>query len=156
MFGDIAQNVTPWRGVKCWEETFPDFAVYSLNQNYRNTNQIVKYVAESLRLDMQSIGCDGPEVSRISQKGINAFFKDKKGLKALICSEKIKAEFLRKSYNDIEGKGKVSRSKINIMTVYESKGLEFTSVVAVNKGMSEAEKYIAYTRALNELAIIEE
>jgi DNA helicase IV len=42
------------------------------------------------------------------------------------------------------------------MTVYESKGLEFTSVVAIDKGMSDAEKYIAYTRALNELAIIKE
>ena len=156
IFGDVAQNVTPWRGIRSWQDAFEGYEIYGLNQNYRNTNQIVNYVAETLHLDMQSIGCDGPEVSRISQKGINAFFKDKKGLKALICSEKIKAEFLRKSYNDIEGKGKVSRSKINIMTVYESKGLEFTSVVAVNKGMSEAEKYIAYTRALNELAIIEE
>ena len=42
------------------------------------------------------------------------------------------------------------------MTVYESKGLEFTSVVVADEGMSASEKYIAYTRALNELAVIEE
>ena len=156
IFGDVAQNVTPWRGIRNWEEAFPDYEVYGLNQNYRNTNQIVNYVAQTLRLDMQSIGCEGPQVCKISPKGINAFFKDKKGLKAVICSEKTKAEFLRKSYNDIGEKGKVSNSKINIMTVYESKGLEFTSVVAIDKEMSDAEKYIAYTRALNELAIIKE
>ena len=52
-------------------------------------------------------------------------------------------------------KGKISRSKINIMTVYESKGLEFTSVAVAPEGMNDSEKYIAYTRALNELAIIE-
>ena len=156
IFGDVAQNVTPWRGIRNWEEAFPDYEVYCLNQNYRNTNQIVNYVAQTLRLDMQSIGCEGPQVCKISPKGINAFFKDKKGLKAVICSEKTKAEFLRKSYNDIGEKGKVSNSKINIMTVYESKGLEFTSVVAIDKEMSDAEKYIAYTRALNELAIIKE
>ena len=156
IFGDVAQNVTPWRGVRSWKEAFPSYEIYGLNQNYRNTNQIVNYVAETLNLDMQSIGCEGPQVCKISPKGINAFFKDKKGLKAVICSEKTKAEFIRKSYNDIGEKGKVSNSKINVMTVYESKGLEFTSVVAIDKGMSDAEKYIAYTRALNELAIIKE
>ena len=52
-------------------------------------------------------------------------------------------------------KGRLSRTKINILTVYESKGLEFTCVAAVVKNMSKAEKYIACTRALNALAIVE-
>ena len=155
IFGDIAQNITPWRDVKAWQETFPDFGVFSLNQNYRNTNQIVEFVSSSLAVDMQSIGYDGPQVTKIAPRGINAFFKDKKGLKAVICSEKTKAEYLRKSYNDLGAKGKVSRSKINVMTVYESKGLEFTSVAVVTEAMTDGEKYIAYTRALNELAVIE-
>jgi DNA helicase IV len=76
-------------------------------------------------------------------------------LKAIICAESTKQEFIRKSYNDLAIKGKVSQSKINIMSVYESKGLEFTSVVVVTDGMSASERYIAYTRALKELAIIE-
>ena len=156
IFGDVAQNVTPWRGVKKWEEIFHDFAIYTLNQNYRNTNQIVQYVSNALGLDMQSIGYDGPPVKKITKKGINAFFKDKKGLKAVICSEKCKVEYMRKAYNNLGEKGKISRSKINLMTVYESKGLEFTSVVVINEGLSNSEKYIAYTRALNELAVIEE
>ena len=41
------------------------------------------------------------------------------------------------------------------MSVYESKGLEFSSVVVIDEGLSDGEKYIAYTRALNELAVIE-
>ncbi len=41
------------------------------------------------------------------------------------------------------------------MTVYESKGLEFTAVAVVDEDMTDNEKYIAYTRALKELAIIE-
>ncbi len=154
IFGDTAQNVTPWRGIKSWKDTFPEFSLYALNQNYRNTNQIVSFVAERLKLDMQSIGYDGPQVTTITQRGINGFFREKKGLKAIICSEKTKAEYMRKSYNDIGEKGKLSRSKINIMTVYESKGLEFTSVVVAENGLSESERYIAYTRALNELAVI--
>ncbi len=156
VFGDVAQNVTPWRGVKSWEKVFPAFALYTLNQNYRNTNQIVSYVAQALQLNMQSIGYDGPQVRKLQPRGINGFFKDKKGLKAVICSKEKKAEYLRKSYNDIAARGRVSRSKINVMSVYESKGLEFTSVVVVEEGMSAAERYIAYTRALNELGIIED
>ena len=156
VFGDVAQNVTPWRGVKTWESAFPNYEIYGLNQNYRNTNQIVDFVSSRLSLDMQSIGYDGPPVVTITPRAINGFFKEKKGLKAVICAEGMKAEYTRKAYNDLGVKGKVSRSKINIMTVYESKGLEFTSVVVVEKGMSESEKYIAYTRALNELAVISE
>ena len=154
VFGDIAQNVTPWRGIKDWKEAFSDFELYGLNQNYRNTNQIVSFVADKLHLDMKSIGFDGPSVTRISPRGIHAFFKTTKGLKAIICSEEQKAVFLRKSYNDLTEKGKLSRSKINIMTVYESKGLEFSSVAVVEEGLSKSELYIAYTRALKELAVV--
>ena len=156
VFGDVEQNVTPWRGVREWEKVFPDFTVYTLLQNYRNTNQIVDYVSSELSLTMQSIGYDGPKVETVTPRGISAFFKEKKGLKAVICSEITKAEYMRKTYNDVGAKGKVSRSKINVMTVYESKGLEFSSVVVVDKGMSKSEKYIAYTRALNALAVVKE
>ncbi len=155
VFGDVAQNITSWRGIKDWKTELSDFSVYELNQNYRNTNQIVSFVADSLGLDMQSIGYDGPEVIKLSPRGISGFFKNKKGLKAVICAASEKENYLRKTYNDVHAKGKVSRSKINIMSVYESKGLEFTSVVVVTKGMTESEKYIAYTRALKELAVIE-
>lgn len=155
IFGDLAQNVTKWRGVKDWKEISPDFPIYELNQNYRNTNQIVSFVSGKLGLDMQSIGYDGPEVVKISPRGVNAFFKDKKGLKAVICAESEKENYARKTYNDVRAKGKVSRNKINIMTVYESKGLEFSSVVVAERGMTDSEKYIAYTRALKDLAVIE-
>ena len=154
VFGDTAQNVTPWRGVRDWASVFPNFERYELNQNYRNTNQIVSFVADKLGLDMQSIGFDGPCVQEIMPSKISAFFKDKKGLKAIICSEKDKEKYARKSYNDVAQKGKISRSKINLLTVYESKGLEFSSVAVAHSGLTDAEAYIAYTRALNNLAVI--
>ncbi|MBO5480193.1 MAG: UvrD-helicase domain-containing protein [Clostridia bacterium] len=154
IFGDIAQNVTPWRGVRSWTDAFPDFALYTLDQNYRNTNQIVRFVAANLGVDMQPIGFDGPEVSYLIARKVSGFFKDKKGLKTIICSEENKEKYMRKSYNDPSVKGKVSRSKINVMTVYESKGLEFTTVAVDPDGMSTSETYIAYTRALKELAVI--
>ncbi len=155
VFGDLEQNVTSWRGVRMWEAAFPDFEVFTLNQNYRNTNQIVDFVASALKVDMQSIGFDGPEVRHIPARGVSAFFRDKKGLKAVICAESEKEKYARKAYSIVSEKGRISRTKINLMTVYESKGLEFTSVVVIPENMSPNEKYIAYTRALKELAVVE-
>ncbi len=155
VFGDLEQNVTAWRGVRDWQDTFPDFEVFTLNQNYRNTNQIVDFVSSALKVDMQSIGFNGPEVQHIAPRGISAFFRDKRGLKAVICSEKDKDEYIRKAYSVVSEKGRISRTRINLMTVYESKGLEFTSVAVIPDNMTPNEKYIAYTRALKELAIVD-
>ena len=156
VFGDLKQNVTPYRGVGSWESAFGVIPVYKLNNNYRNTNQIVEYVQNDVQADMSAFGVDGPPVKRISTRLIASFFAEKKGLKAVICSEKDKEEYNRKSYWDVGKKGKVSRTKVNILTVYESKGLEFSCVAAVVKNMSKAERYIACTRALNDLAIVDE
>ena len=52
--------------------------------------------------------------------------------------------------------GRISKTKVNLMTVYESKGLEFTCVAVADAKMTEHERYIAYTRALKELAVVEE
>ena len=105
---------------------------------------------------MQSVGYDGPPIEKISSRKMSQFFKDKKGLKAIICAESVKEKWSRKSYNDVAAKGKISKTKVNFMTVYESKGLEFTSVAVITEGMSNSEKYIAYTRALKNLAVIKE
>lgn len=156
LFGDIQQNITAYRGVRDWKSVFPDFTYFTLNQNYRNTNQIVDFVASKLDVDMLSIGYDGPQVETISMRGVNKFFKEKKGLKAIICSPKDIEKYNRKAYNVLSQKGEISKTKINLMTVYESKGLEFSAVAVAPENMSENERYIAYTRALQYLSIIDQ
>jgi DNA helicase IV len=156
VFGDIEQNITPWRGIRSWSQVFPDYEVFLLNQNYRNTHQIVEFVAETLDVDMKSIGFNGPKIEEISARNITAFFKNKNGLKAVICSEKTKSLYAKKTYNFPAEKGRISKTKVNFMTVYESKGLEFTSVAVIPDGMTKNEKYIAYTRALKALAVVKD
>ena len=153
VYGDLAQNITEYRGLKNWESVQAEQS-YELNQNYRNTNQIVEYVSEKLNIGMQPIGFDGPPVQKIGVRGVSGFFREKKGLKAIIVAENDLEKYLRKSYNVPGKSNKISKSKINLMTVYESKGLEFTCVAVADAGMTDNEKYIAYTRALKELAII--
>ena len=50
----------------------------------------------------------------------------------------------------------LQRTKWNLMTAEQAKGLEFETVFAVTGRMSENEKYIAYTRALDELYVYDE
>lgn len=153
VFGDLKQKITPFRGVETWRECF-DYPVYLLNQNYRNTNQIVDFVSETLDADMRPIGFDGPEVKRIKARGLASFFRDVNGLKAIIAKKKFIDRYARKSYNILSETGKISKTKINVMTVYESKGLEFSAVAVDDEEMTPNEKYIAYTRALMSLAVI--
>jgi len=52
--------------------------------------------------------------------------------------------------------GEVQESKVSLMTITEVKGLEFDVVLVYDQGMNETEKYIAYTRCLSELYIIDD
>ena len=153
IFGDLKQNITAYRGVKEWSNL--GFKVYTLGLNYRNTNQIVEFVAENLGIDMHPIGLNGGGVEKIPKRSVTGWLSEKNGLKAVICTPQSFDEYCKKSYNIIGRTGKISKTKINIMTVYESKGLEFTAVAVADSGMSDNEKYVAYTRALKHLAIIE-
>ena len=152
VFGDLKQNITPYRGVSDWADV--ENNIYTLTQNYRNTNQIVDFVSKELKIDMQSIGCDGSEIVYLQPRKVTGWLTPVKGLKAVITSEARLAEFSRKNYNIIRETGNISKTRINLMTVYESKGLEFTAVAVADSDMTDNEKYIAYTRALKELAIV--
>lgn len=152
IFGDLKQNITPWRGIKNWEEI--GYKLYNLKLNYRNTDKIVNFVSRNLGIDMQSIGFDGAEVERLAARSVTGWLTGKNGLKAIICTEQSLSAYSKKSYNVLRESGKISKTKINLMTVYESKGLEFTAVAVADSDMTVNEKYIAYTRALKNLAII--
>ncbi|MDE7329948.1 MAG: UvrD-helicase domain-containing protein [Clostridia bacterium] len=154
IFGDLKQNITGYRGITDWGQL--GYKEYELRLNYRNTNEIVEYVSQNLGIEMSSIGFDGAEVETISPRSVTGWLSAKNGLKAVICGEQSLEKYARKSYNLIRQTGKISKTKINLMTVYESKGLEFTAVAVADADMTPNEKYIAYTRALKELAIIKE
>ncbi|MCD8286851.1 MAG: UvrD-helicase domain-containing protein [Clostridia bacterium] len=152
IYGDLMQNITPFRGLKSWDSIGLD--VYNLDINYRNTNEIVNYVASELRIDMKPVGVSGEPVKTLSAKNAAAYLSQRKGLKAIICSDESLHAFKDASYNLLRRTNKVAKDRINVMTVYESKGLEFSAVVVCDNDLSANEKYIAYTRALSELIVV--
>lgn len=154
VFGDLKQNITPWRGMKSWASLGEN--VYTLDQNYRNTNEIVAYVSDVLDADMKPIGLEGAPVETLPLRRLSAFFRDKQGLKAVIAREEYLPLFDRRGFRLLAEDGKLSRSRINVMSVFASKGLEFSAVAVYDRGMTENEKYIACTRALRELAVVED
>ncbi len=151
IFGDLKQNITPWRGVGKWEGFEK---IYELDRNYRNTNEIVDYVSGIADVKMSPIGLHGSEVVTLVPRRLNGFFRGKQGLKAIIAREEYLSLFQKRGFSLLSASGKVSKSKVNVMTVYESKGLEFSCVAVYDRDMTENEKYIACTRALKELAIV--
>lgn len=154
VFGDLKQRITPWRGIDDWGMLCD--RVYELNQNYRNTNEIVDFVSGVLEINMQPIGLHGEEIKRLKLRQVSGFFKEKQGLKAVIAREEHLHLFNKRGYKLLSSDGKISKTRINVMTVFESKGLEFSAVTVYDADMTENEKYIAYTRALRDLAVAEE
>ena len=154
VFGDLKQNITPYRGMKSWDALGCN--LYTLNQNYRNTNEIVEYVSRILDADMLPIGLCGEEVRQLKPRQTSGFFREKQGLKAIIAKEEYLPLFAKRGFRLLSATGKLSKTKVNVMSVYESKGLEFSAVAVYDKDMTENEKYIAYTRALRDLAVIRE
>ena len=54
------------------------------------------------------------------------------------------------SFNDLS-----AMDKVHVLTVKQAKGLEYDTVFVYDDGMNKNERYIAYTRALSELYILE-
>lgn len=154
IFGDLKQNITPYRGIADWSKVSGG-NIYRLNRNYRNTNEIVELVASILDADMVPIGFHGEEVKRLSVRQLGSFFRERTGLKAVIAKPEYFYLFEKRGYHLLSEDGLIDKTKINVMTVYESKGLEFSCVAVYDKDMTENERYIAYTRAMKELVIVE-
>ena len=51
--------------------------------------------------------------------------------------------------------GRIERGEINFLNISDVKGLEFETVVVICNGLTKAEKYLACSRALNELIVVE-
>ena len=165
LYGDINQSLSQYEVIHDWNEL--DFMnlnqKFVLNQNYRNSYQITEYCNNYFDSNILPIGIKGEtEVLEISymqdaiEKLIDINNNDTSKRCALIYSSKNEkmnvvlkqlAAFNGMSFNEINDK------KINVLTVQMIKGMEFDAVLVADDGMEINERYISYTRALDNLII---
>ena len=147
LFGDINQVITSY-GVRDWNEISGEWDVLELDENFRNTNQIVEFCNRVLPFRMQKIGVDVAAVEQFASvaqalaegklfNGATVIVKDEQTL------DDLKVALKETDVVDFK-----------IYTVKEVKGLEFKHIIVIDRDMTSNEKYISYTRALAKLTVI--
>ena len=173
LFGDVKQHIEGTKGVDDWNEFsgIVNFKKYYLEENYRNARQITDYCNKRFHLNMRAINVDGNGVHIL--EGIGKFrdtlqnlfhSADRTGLAAIIVKNQEEADSIKAANRDFDDRlnditdpeNMLSHNKWNLLTIKQAKGLEFNTVVAVSGRMTQNEKYICYTRALDELYIYDE
>lgn len=148
LYGDVNQSIfsksiTDWSTLK----KFIDFKQYNLNENFRNTKQISDFCNEKFKYNSLSMGIIGENVEYIEKKKINNIILKK-------INEKKKIAIITQNKDDIENIIPIDSEYTFYGTIEQVKGIEFDSVIVFEDKMTKNEKYIAYTRALNNLYIV--
>lgn len=172
LYGDIRQHVEYSKGIDDWNElsSIIPFQVYEMEENYRNARQITEHCNKQFNMNMFAINLDGSGVHMMPpEKNQYNLLMDimkkplKTGMSCIIVKSPIEAEQLIKNIKGLENKvqdltkapSSLYPNRWNMMTIHQAKGLEFETVIVFDGRMTDNEKYIAYTRALDELYIFE-
>lgn len=164
VFGDTNQLMKQGRGISDWAALQKAFGakIYTLNENYRNTNQITRFCNSSFDMNVTQTGVDGANVREISRRDLEKELAElnigSERLAILVPRSVQKKQYLHQellppSIAKIIGE-KIDNGCIALMYVDEVKGIEFDRAFVVCGAMSRSEKYIAYTRALSELILV--
>lgn len=156
LFGDTEQNIKD-SGINSVSQINKIVFDYKkLNNNYRNPKTVVDYVNKKLNKDMKDFGIDG-KVTEINLKNFKLTeLKEDSVLivKNLTYIDKI-IDKINVEYNIVENDDyELIKGVLNIIPIYLTNGLEFNNVYVYNYNMSDKEKYLAYTRTLNELIVV--
>ncbi len=170
MFGDIHQHIEGTKGVDSWEEfsEICDYDYYEMQENYRNASQVTEYCNRVFGMEMNQINTPGKGVHEL--KTVSEFESEmitqlldtqRAGLAAILVSNDAEARYIldkfsayeQKFHNMTDEEFSIHHTRWNIICIEDAKGLEFSSVIVLSGRMSRNEKYIAFTRALDDLYI---
>ena len=156
-YGDMNQKVEEKGLNDVSEIVLNNLERFDLTTNYRNAYEICQYLNDTFNMNMTGVGIKGivketdkNEILDVSNKDDRTVLivKNRDLIKDIKFKENIKIKIIDADTDYI------MRNAINILSVEDVKGLEFEKVYVIPEGMNENEKYIAYTRALNELIVI--
>jgi|GEM_PF-6071357 len=165
LFGDIAQDIgfhgNVWdksQGIAEQIENHVDFKFvkYSLLENYRNSNEILAFCKQTFGIKDQGYGVSTMEPAKIDLKRLIAlltFHKTLRDRSAIIYDrdyETAVRTYLKPLFEHY------GFADVKILDPVDAKGLEFDNVFIVGYvNMNFNERYVASTRALNELYIVQ-
>ena len=149
IFGDTDQKIFK-RGLESWDEVIQLFNAkfYELNQDYRNSNQIVEFVNQQLGKKIKPIGFNTKDVETIPRSKLPVYLRyEDKFLKHKIA-------IVKSRWNEFSS----APDNVQVLSVPEIKGLEFDAVFVPKSifKLHDNFAYVALTRALSDLYIIED
>jgi len=160
VFGDTAQVLHESCGVSDWERDTGLSKVYSLDTNYRNVPDIAEFCNQNFHQKMKYIGkadgknapllCEGHTLPQEAIKSNDSVIivKDRDALKTL-CMEcgldQSEIVFLDTTAETAE------TDKLRCYSVFAAKGLEFRKALVFVRGMTDNQKTVACTRAMERL-----
>lgn len=156
LFGDINQNITTY-GLSQWKDlTIGSInkEIYYLDENFRNTNEIIDYCNDIFPFTMKKLGVNIKPVSTYTD--LDSIFSNIPDGAVFIVKNEETREKLITEIEEIEEYNDHILHDYEILTVKESKGLEFRETFVFDEDMTSNEKYVAYTRALTSLNVIEQ
>ena len=165
-FGDYHQSIVA-KGVCAVDmEQYASqngLALYNINENYRNAKEITEYVNNKFNVNMRPVGIDGT-VQNIKYEDLQKLAIAPDDRAVLICAHTVLDDIYQHLAEKLQIKCQListnqdamQRGTLNLVSVAMAKGLEFEKVILFSKGMTPNEEYVASTRALASLYILNE
>lgn len=156
IYGDLKQVLPNTPNIEEWKSCANELnaKVFKLEENYRNSDEIIHYYNNKLNMNDRILGVSTKQVEAIHRDYLRTYIKFHLILKnrvAIISNQKVN-ELISESYIVL---GITEKGKASLLTVKEAKGLEFDVIFVIETDMTKNERYIAYTRGLSELYIVE-
>ncbi len=161
VFGDTAQVLHKACGIHEWRSESGIEKMYFLNKNYRNTAAIVEFCNQKFT------SCSMEYIGKVKREQKPHVIHDRNQLKQTIRGDDVVlivrdrnalaklCASIGKSVKDFEyvdtKAESLNQNKIPCYSIFAAKGLEFRKAVVYPLNMSENQKIVACTRAMEEL-----
>ena len=161
-YGDYQQCINP-KGISA-EDMLPKclqgIAKYKVSENYRNAQNITEHINREFSMKMMAIGIKG-EVSHSKKVPFSeSDIRDNDRI-AIIYNDSTDLEKYNISSDNTvyyflpDDESLLRSDKINVLPIQRAKGLEFEKVAVIQSKMTENELYVAMSRALNSLILLD-
>ena len=155
IYGDLSQRLPDNVNISSWSSLSELLCAsyYELNENYRNSQEIIEFYNRELGVKNNSFGLKSKPVQSfdITVLGILLKLHLLLGNRVVIITNT--PQELPGSILNMCAHGIISENRASVMTVRQVKGMEFDVAFVFEQNMDQNERYISFTRALSELYV---